>query len=111
MDLTEERQFVVTSTRPIAAGSNSVILNRPELITVMNLDKFGDEQKHWIAHVRLGADGAVAYEGFVKQLRERDAVSGDADGSEQSGDVFGNPMMLSMLLCYLQTCLQSDDNE
>ena len=70
MNLIEARQFVVVTTRPVT-DSSSIILGMPELVTVMNLEKFGEEQKHWIAHVRLGTDGIAAYEKFSKQQQDR----------------------------------------
>jgi hypothetical protein len=51
----------------------------------------------------LGTDGIAAYEKFSKQQQEGSPVSDESEEHGQTEDVFGNPMMLSMLLCYLQT--------
>ncbi|CAL1149978.1 unnamed protein product [Cladocopium goreaui] len=71
-----------------------------EHLVVMEMQFLTDEQKRAIANQRLGPQGLQSFNAFIKKIRgERgEEANGPEDRSE---DIFGNPMMLSMLLCYL----------
>eukprot|EP00913_Durusdinium_trenchii_P022859 g21463.t1 len=74
-----------------------------EHLVVMEMQFLTDEQKRAIANQRLGPQGLQSFNTFIQKIRgERGGEQ--APGSQQgdrSEDIFGNPMMLSMLLCYL----------
>jgi len=106
--LVTDRHLVVVTSRPLLSGMSS-LEEMTEFITPMKLQNLNDEQKRLIAHNRLGLEGVEMYDALFAKLRENQGSAeeaGDTDGGVQGQggheDVFGNPMMLSMLICYLQ---------
>eukprot|EP00434_Breviolum_minutum_P004246 symbB.v1.2.003743.t1/scaffold191.1/size276526/8 len=69
----------------------------------MEMQFLTDEQKRLIANQRLGPQGLQSFNAFIRKIRGERGEQGDGTGrlEDRSEDVFGNPMMLSMLLCYL----------
>lgn len=108
LDLVLDRHLVFITSRPFV--SKSSLENADEHIITLQLQNLNDEQRRAIAHSRLGLEGLRAYDKFFKQLKEKSRVGGSdlpeednaTDQNEEQEDVFGNPMMLSMLICYLQ---------
>ncbi|CAE7796136.1 HERC2, partial [Symbiodinium sp. CCMP2592] len=102
--LVRSKNLVVVTSRPLLSG-RSALESDPELILTMRLESLSDEQKRMVAYARLGAEGIEAYDKLLARLRSSQNVSdqGEEAASDGAEDVFGNPMMLSMLLCYLQT--------
>eukprot|EP00434_Breviolum_minutum_P030134 symbB.v1.2.026651.t1/scaffold2683.1/size73787/1 len=103
--LVRAKNLVVVTSRPLLSG-RSALENESELLVTMRLENLSDEQKRIVAYARLGAAGIDAYDNLLARLRTSQNVSDQGDESSNDGgaeDVFGNPMMLSMLLCYLQT--------
>eukprot|EP00931_Biecheleriopsis_adriatica_P003876 TRINITY_DN105632_c0_g1_i1.p1 TRINITY_DN105632_c0_g1~~TRINITY_DN105632_c0_g1_i1.p1 ORF type:complete len:3685 (-),score=854.42 TRINITY_DN105632_c0_g1_i1:104-9952(-) len=101
--LVSYRNLVVVTSRPLLSGKSSLesLTNSISTMTIMNLS---DEQKRMVAHARLGIEGIDAYDKLFMRLRASQGSGGQGeDGDAEDSDVFGNPMMLSMLLCYLQT--------
>lgn len=121
-DFVQDRHFVVVTSRPLISGSTT-LEDIGEYMLTMKLQNITDEQKRSIAHTRLGLQGLGVFDKFFKQLREGYSF-GAADreeivkprkstqashptgelqdsGEKDEQDVFGNPMMLSMLICYL----------
>jgi len=92
------RHLCVVTTRPLV-GTSSRLQDMGVYVSTLKLQAVTDEQKRAIASSRLGVDGLAMFDRFFARLRERQGAEG-ADGGQE--DVFGNPMMLSMLLCYLQ---------
>ncbi|CAL1162943.1 unnamed protein product [Cladocopium goreaui] len=108
--LVRAKNLVVVTSRPLLSRDRySALENESELLVTMRLENLSDEQKRIVAYARLGAAGIEAYDNLLSRLRTSQNVSdqGTQQGEETSNDgaedVFGNPMMLSMLLCYLQT--------
>lgn len=108
--LVRAKNLVVVTSRPLLSRDRySALENESELLVTMRLENLSDEQKRIVAYARLGAAGIEAYDNLLSRLRTSQNVSdqGTQQGEEASNDgaedVFGNPMMLSMLLCYLQT--------
>eukprot|EP00929_Paragymnodinium_shiwhaense_P063871 TRINITY_DN31960_c0_g3_i1.p1 TRINITY_DN31960_c0_g3~~TRINITY_DN31960_c0_g3_i1.p1 ORF type:complete len:3687 (+),score=983.36 TRINITY_DN31960_c0_g3_i1:94-11154(+) len=96
--------IVITSRHLMAKDTNLVEMH--EHITTLELQRLSNEQKRAIAHTRLGLAGLGDFNQFFQQLRQSQSVveeSVEADEDEYGEDVFGNPMMLSMLLCYLKS--------
>lgn len=102
--------LVIITSRPLLGGESS-LEEMSEYLTVMQLENLSDENKRAVALKRLGHEGIGGYDELFNRLRESQAPA-DAQGEngeddvrekENEQDVFGNPMMLSMLLCYLQT--------
>eukprot|EP00439_Symbiodinium_sp_Y106_P075720 s1219_g15.t1 len=111
--LVRSKNLVVVTSRPLLSG-RSALESDPELILTMRLENLSDEQKRMVAYARLGAEGIEAYDKLLARLRSSQNVSDQGEEAASDGaedwlreggprDVFGNPMMLSMLLCYLQT--------
>ncbi|CAE7468359.1 HERC2 [Symbiodinium natans] len=102
--LVRSKNLVVVTSRPLLSG-RSALESDPELIMTMRLENLSDEQKRMVAYARLGAEGIEAYDKLLARLRSSQNVSDQGEEAANDGaeDVFGNPMMLSMLLCYLQT--------
>merc|ERR1719424_2647844 len=105
-DLVVDRQLCVITTRPLLAGS-CMLEDMPEYISVMELQHLSQEQRKSVAHARLGFEGIPAFDMFFQKLRQSQGKSDIAEEDDEGGgnadsDVFGNPMMLSMLICYLQ---------
>ncbi|CAK9008247.1 unnamed protein product [Durusdinium trenchii] len=102
--LVRAKNLVVVTSRPLLSGRTS-LENESELMLTMRLENLSDEQKRMVAYARLGAAGIIAYDNLLARLRMSQNVSDQGDEASNDGaeDVFGNPMMLSMLLCYLQT--------
>jgi hypothetical protein len=99
-DLVMDRHFVVMTSRPMVKGTAS-LEGMEAYITRMELQSLSDEQQRNIAHSRLGLEGLKKFVAFEKQLRRSQTSSVDEEGAGQES-VFANPLMLSMLLCYLQ---------
>jgi len=104
--LVQARHLVVVTSRPMIPGKSS-LEDMTEFIVNMKLENLNDEQKRLVAHARLGMEGIDAYDKLFARLSNSQSVGEQSEGDQTSGDgaedVFGNPMMLSMLLCYLQT--------
>eukprot|EP00927_Polykrikos_kofoidii_P028763 TRINITY_DN25017_c0_g1_i2.p1 TRINITY_DN25017_c0_g1~~TRINITY_DN25017_c0_g1_i2.p1 ORF type:complete len:2736 (-),score=602.94 TRINITY_DN25017_c0_g1_i2:74-7891(-) len=105
-DFVTERHLVVITSRPLLASSSSILEDIPDRITVFELQSLTREQMKSVAASRLGVDGLKSFESFFSKLRQsQGSISAKQDGEEDDDggeDVFGNPMMLSMLICYLQ---------
>lgn len=107
-DIVRDNHLVIVTSRPLlpdATTLNAII----EHTVRMELQPLTREQKRMVAHARLGIEGVGAFDEIFEQLRQSHDVSGaeGRDEEESSEDVFGNPMMLSMLLCYLQKRTQA----
>mmetsp|Transcript_99004 Transcript_99004/g.175422 ORF Transcript_99004/g.175422 Transcript_99004/m.175422 type:complete len:203 (+) Transcript_99004:3-611(+) len=109
-DIVTDRHLVVITSRRFSAGT-STLEGMDEHISTMELQSLTDEQQRSIAHARLGHSGMASLDQFMKQLRESQSVTQDnnEEGDGQGENVFGNPMMLSMLLCYLQMKLKEKE--
>lgn len=103
----QERHLVFVTSRPLIGGQ-STLEDISECIVAMNLDNLSNEQIRMVAHTRLGISGIDAFDSLFAKLNrsgmdmDNQASTNGPDGEKQE-EVFGNPMMLSMLLCYLQT--------
>jgi len=114
-DLILDGHLVVVTSRPLLGGETK-LEEMAEYLTVMQLENLSDENKRAVALKRLGHEGIVAYDRLFRRLRDSQATAdavgevGDEEMQEKAAeqDVFGNPMMLSMLLCYLQTTQQKE---
>eukprot|EP00928_Gymnodinium_smaydae_P096165 TRINITY_DN8436_c2_g1_i1.p1 TRINITY_DN8436_c2_g1~~TRINITY_DN8436_c2_g1_i1.p1 ORF type:complete len:1901 (-),score=440.52 TRINITY_DN8436_c2_g1_i1:2671-7926(-) len=102
-DFVFQSQFVIVTSRPPLKERKCTLEGMPGIIQVMQLQHLTDEQKRSVAHKRLGLKGLGAFDKFFQQLRKshNEPDHTDPDTDELGEDVFGNPMMLSMLLCYL----------
>ncbi|CAJ1415640.1 unnamed protein product [Effrenium voratum] len=70
----------------------------------MEMQPLTDEQKRAIANQRLGPQGLQSFNAFIQKMRAGQHSNEEAQGQvaqKEQEDIFGNPMMLSMLLCYL----------
>ncbi|CAK0894799.1 unnamed protein product [Prorocentrum cordatum] len=103
----QERHLVFVTSRPLIGGQ-STLEDISECMVAMKLDNLSNEQIRMVAHTRLGISGIDAFDSLFAKLnrsgmdRDNQQSTNGADGEKQE-EVFGNPMMLSMLLCYLQT--------
>lgn len=95
----KDGHFVLMTSRPLPPNMMN-LEGIAEHLVVMEMQFLTDEQKRAIANQRLGPQGLQSFNAFIKKIRgERgEEANGPEDRSE---DIFGNPMMLSMLLCYL----------
>jgi hypothetical protein len=111
----QARQLVIVTSRPLLGGQ-SYLQDIGESIIHMKLENLNEENKRSVSNARLGFMGMDAYDRLNKKLQESQEVTTDdsqQEGGGQAGgakqeDVFGNPMMLSMLLCYLQTRIKKE---
>jgi len=106
-----DRHMVIVTSRPLLGGESS-LEEMGEYIISSKLENLSDEHKRAVARKRLGPEGIDAFDLIFRKLQESQAPletqreAGDLEDNkdkESEQDVFGNPMMLSMLLCYLQT--------
>eukprot|EP00439_Symbiodinium_sp_Y106_P012694 s1745_g1.t2 len=94
----KEGHFLLMTSRRLPQGSSLESL--PEHIVAMEMQPLSDEQKRAIAHSRLGLQGLQSFNTFLTKIR-RGQRGSDGGETQEQDDIFGNPMMLSMLLCYL----------
>merc|ERR1712228_859496 len=73
-----------------------------EYMVTMKFRHLTDDQQRSIAHARLGNEGLSAFEEFIKRPHAGQKVDDNEEWETSQEDVFGNPMMLSMLICYLK---------
>eukprot|EP00929_Paragymnodinium_shiwhaense_P063873 TRINITY_DN31960_c0_g4_i1.p1 TRINITY_DN31960_c0_g4~~TRINITY_DN31960_c0_g4_i1.p1 ORF type:complete len:3718 (+),score=1051.51 TRINITY_DN31960_c0_g4_i1:107-11260(+) len=104
-DIVLDRHLVVVTSRPLLASAASTLEDLTEFMPSMELQHLSMQQKKAVAQSRLGLEGLPAFIEFFKKLRQSQNVTGQSSEEEEEDDdedVFGNPMMLSMLICYLQ---------
>ncbi|CAK0904969.1 unnamed protein product, partial [Prorocentrum cordatum] len=121
-----QQRMVVVTSRPLIGGQSS-LEEIEDSIVAMNVESLTEEHIRMVAHARLGLSGFDAFERIFAKVRGGgggEPHGEQGEGSDGKPEVFGNPMMLSMLLCYLQTMKrkeaekreaqrrgQADDNE
>lgn len=98
----KDGHFVLMTSRPLPPNTMN-LEGIAEHLVVMEMQFLTDEQKRLIANQRLGPQGLQSFNAFIRKIRGERGEQGDGTGrlEDRSEDVFGNPMMLSMLLCYL----------
>eukprot|EP00928_Gymnodinium_smaydae_P016291 TRINITY_DN16089_c0_g1_i1.p1 TRINITY_DN16089_c0_g1~~TRINITY_DN16089_c0_g1_i1.p1 ORF type:complete len:3624 (+),score=981.26 TRINITY_DN16089_c0_g1_i1:76-10947(+) len=99
--------MVITTSR-VNISSFSILEACRMQMVVVSMQPLSDEHKRTVAHSRLGLQNIDTFDRIFAKLRDsqdRDAEidAANDDDDEKEGDVFGNPMMLSMLICYIQT--------
>lgn len=101
--LVRERHLVVMTSRPVRA--DSMLFDEPDmsdLIVQMTMQDLTEAQVRMIAHARLEGN-KEAMDSFNRFLFPTDILldSIQQDRQDEQKTVFFNPLMLSMLLCYL----------
>jgi len=102
--------FVIVTSRPLLGGESS-LEEMADQIYSLQLENLSDEHKRAVARRRLGPEGVEGFDRLFRRLRESQAPTEqgqDQAVTDSEQDVFGNPMMLSMLLCYLQTMMKKE---
>jgi len=105
-ELVLDRHLVIVTSRPLLKNSESVFEDMDEFIQRMDLLPLTTQQMRLVAGARLGLDGLASYDQFFTQFRQGtkhvSIENGAENGDAPQEDVFSNPMMLSMLICYIQ---------
>eukprot|EP00928_Gymnodinium_smaydae_P096156 TRINITY_DN8436_c0_g1_i4.p1 TRINITY_DN8436_c0_g1~~TRINITY_DN8436_c0_g1_i4.p1 ORF type:complete len:2283 (-),score=406.91 TRINITY_DN8436_c0_g1_i4:1423-8271(-) len=106
MILMARGEMIVVTTR---LTPDNLLAHQELPIALLRLRHLTDDQKRTIAKTRLGSAEFEAFDELVDRLHKNQL---EANGEETEGqDVFGNPLMLSMLLGYLKTTTKKEVGE
>jgi hypothetical protein len=111
-DIVIGRHLVVVTSRQLLPGQSSLD-SLSDHITTMELRSLTDQQIRSVAHARLGLNGLLKFDEVMSALRtgggqKKSTQEHAEEGEKEHGNVFGNPMMLSMLICYCNLEPNSD---
>jgi len=112
--VTGRHLVVVTSRTPVAGPPP--FADASDLLTTIAVEHLADEQRVSVACGRLSPEGFQAFDAIVRWSRQHpvcpvgDGSQGDEAQELAQDDVFGSPIMLSMLITYLQSHGQDSDD-